>query len=109
MKYYEKNGAVNNKVQPYVFTVERVQDQLMGVAECRVRSKLTNEELEQLKEDISGQASDDFGEGFEQRPIKTADGEIYISLWNSNRSWNVMTQDEMEQIKDQRMGRIKFD
>lgn len=109
MKYYGKNDAVNNKVQSYVFTVECVQDQLMGVAECHVQGKLTNEEVELLKEDISGQASDGFGEGFEQRPIKTADGEIYVSLWNSNRSWNVMTQDEMEQTQDQRMGGMKFD
>lgn len=109
MKYYGKNDVVNDKVQSYTFTVERAQDQLMGVAECHVQGELTNEELELLKEDISGQASDGFGEGFEQRPIKTADGEIYVSLWNSNRSWNVMTQDEMEQAQDQRMVGMKFD
>lgn len=108
MKYYGKNDAVNDKVQSYVFTVERAQDQLMGVAECHVRGELTNEELEQFKEDISGQASDGFGEGFEQRPIKTADGEIYVSLWNSGKSWNIMTQDEMEQAQSQRMGGMKY-
>ncbi len=74
----------------------------MGVAECRVQGKLTDPELEQLKDYISGQASDGFGEGFEQRGIKTADGEINVSLWNSDKSWSIRTKDELEQ--SQQMG-----
>jgi len=97
MKYYDEDDSVNRNVQSYVFTVEQVQDKLMGVAECRVKGDLTPEELERLKDGISGQASDGFGEGFEQRPIKTADGEINVSLWSSDKSWSIMTQDELEQ------------
>ena len=107
MRYYHENDSVNQKVRSYVFTVEQVQDQLMGVAECRVQGELTTEELEQLKEEIAGQASDGFGEGFEQRPIKTGDGEIYVSLWSSDRSWSIMTQDELEQ--SQQMGGMKLE
>jgi hypothetical protein len=61
MKYYHEDDGVNKKVQSYVFTVERVQDKLMGVAECRVQGELTAEELERLKDYVSGQASDGFG------------------------------------------------
>ena len=75
---------------------------LMGVAECRVRGELTDAELEQLKDAVVGQAADGFGEGFEQRPIKTGDGELYVSLWSSDRSWSIMTRDELEQ--GQQMG-----
>lgn len=107
MKYYGTDDAVNDKVRSYVFTVERVQGQLMGVAECRLKTELTAEELERLKEDISGQASDGFGEGFEQRPIKTPGGEIYVSLWSSEKSWTIMTQDELEQ--SQQMGGMRLD
>jgi len=32
---------------------------------------------------VCGQNSDGYGEGFEQRPIKTPDGEIYVSFWDS--------------------------
>lgn len=102
MEYYGADDGVNNKVRSYVFTVERVQGQLMGVAECRIQGDLTAEELDRLKETIIGQAADGFGEGFEQRPIKTGEGEIYVSLWSSDKSWSIMTRDELEQ--GQQMG-----
>ena len=107
MKYYGKDDALNNKVQSYVFTVERVQGQLMGMAECRVRGELTGAELEQLKDTVVGQAADGFGETFEQRPIKTGDGELYVSLWSSDQSWSIMTRDELEQ--GQRMGGMRLE
>ncbi|CUX71744.1 hypothetical protein BN3590_04449 [Clostridium sp. C105KSO15] len=107
MRYYHENDSVNQKVRSYVFTVEQVRDQLMGVAECRVQGELTASELEKLKGIISAQASDGFGEGFEQRPIQTDDGEIYVSLWSSDRSWSIMTQDELEQ--SQQMGGMKLE
>lgn len=102
MEYYHDEDSVNEKVHSLVFTAETVGCELMGVAECRVKGELTVEEMELLKDYISGQASDGFGEGFEQRPIKTSDGEICVSLWSSDKNWSIMTQDELEQ--DQRMG-----
>ncbi len=107
MKYYHEDDGVSQKVQSFVFTVEEVNSRLMGVAECRVHGELTDEELEQLKDYISGQASDGFGEGFEQRPIKTTDGEIYVSLWSSEKKWSILSQDELEQ--SQQMGGMKLE
>jgi hypothetical protein len=77
------------------------------VAECRVQGELTAEELERLKDYVSGQASDGFGEGFEQRPIKTAEDEIYVHLWSSDKRWSIMTRDELEQ--GPQMGGMKFE
>jgi hypothetical protein len=99
MKYYGKDDGVNDKVQSFVFTAERVDSRLMGVAECRVRGELTADELQQLKDYVTGQASDGFGEGLEDRPIKTADGEIYVSLCSGGKSWSIMTQDELAQSR----------
>ena len=106
MKYYHKNDSVNEKVQSLFFTVAQIGDKLMGVAECRVQGDLSNVEIAQLKEYVTGQASDGFGEGFEQRPIKVSDGEIYVSLWNSDKNWNIMTQEELG--NSQQMGGLQF-
>ncbi len=107
MEYYGKDDSVNQKVQSYTFTVERVQGRLMGMAECRIRGELTVDELDRLKENVSGQASDGAGESFEQHPIKTPDDEIYVHLWNSDKHWSIMTRDELEQ--SHQMGGMKFE
>ena len=106
MKYYHKNDSVNEKVQSLFFTVAQIGDKLMGVAECRVQGDLSNVEIAQLKEYVTGQASDGFGEGFEQRPIKVSDGEIYVSLWNSDKNWSIMTQEELS--NSQQMAGLQF-
>lgn len=97
MKYYHGNAAVNQKVHSCAFTVERVRDQLMGVAECQVKGCLTGPELENLKEFLLGQVADGWGEGFEQRPIQTGDGEIYVSFWNDSPGWSIQTEQEFKQ------------
>lgn len=107
MTYYHDDDGVNQKVKSYVFTVEEHHGKLWGVAECEVYGALTGEEMAALRENISGQASDGAGEGFEQRPIKTAGGELYVSLWSSDKSWRVMTEDEMYQ--SQRMGGMRLE
>ena len=49
----------------------------------------------QQKETITGQASDGFGEGFEQRAIQTPDGEVYAHLWSPDDSWSIQTEQEL--------------
>ena len=60
MRYYDDHDSVNAKVSKYVFTVELIEGELMGVAVLTLNDELTPKELEKIKDIITGQASDGY-------------------------------------------------
>ena len=95
MHWYHDKDGVEQKVRSVVFAVEERGRQLWGVAECRITQDLSPQELTKLKDYISGQASDGWGEGFEQREIKLdRSEELYVHLWNDSDSWSIQTEEE---------------
>ena len=85
MNWYDRSDSINNKVYSAFPSVEVIDRKLMGVTTLRIRGELTNEEQKALNDYLTGQYSDGWGEGFEQREIETGDRdcpEIYVSFWN---------------------------
>lgn len=58
---------------------------IYGKIDCYLNEELNTEEIEKLRSAISGQNSDGFGESFEQRAIKTDDGDLYVSFLEFQR------------------------
>ncbi len=90
MIYYDESSPVNEKVVSAFPSVEVRNGELVGVLTCRLTEPLTDSEMAEFQDWWTGQAADGWGEGFEQREIKTdAFGTIYVSFWNSSDSWQI--------------------
>ena len=95
MEYFSGSPEVDEKVVSLHLSAEIVDNQLYGVAVCRIKGELTPAQLDELKESCIGQYADGWGEGVEQRPRQTSEGELYIHFWQGDRSFFLRTAQEM--------------
>lgn len=90
---YLDNQLLKQRVVNMFPGIEEVNGCLYGVMTMVSRGDLTSQEMDAVIESWSGQASDGWGEGFEQREIETPEGELYVSFWQSEDSFEILPED----------------
>ena len=81
MQYYHEDDSLRSKVIRAVPSVDEVNGELVGSLCVDTNAELTAEEQAKLCDYISGQYSDGWGEGFEQREIDVGDGSLCVHFW----------------------------
>lgn len=84
MEYYHEEDGVKAKVSSAVVSVEYHEGRLCGCATVELSEPLEGDEPTRLMEYLSGQYSDGFGEGFEQRDIAVEGGVLNVHLWQTH-------------------------
>lgn len=92
---YIHDEALSRKVSSIYPGVEEHGGELWCVTEVKTYGELTPAEYAELTDWLSGQFSDGWGEGLEQRDIKTSEGELYVSFWSSSDRFFIKPEDEM--------------
>ncbi len=81
MDYYDRNPAIKEKVVSAVISVKEADGVLYGCTTLELKEYLDSAELEELCDYITGQYSDGWGEGFEQRDIEVDGGTLNVHFW----------------------------
>ena len=84
MQYYHEDDSVRSKVVSAVPSVEICGNKLCGCMNVELREPLNEGEQAVLCDYISGQYSDGWGEGFEQRDIRVEDGTLAVHFWQDH-------------------------
>ncbi|MCI9144719.1 MAG: hypothetical protein HFH87_19225 [Lachnospiraceae bacterium] len=90
---YLDNRLLRQRIDSIFPGIEEIGGRLYGVATVVSRGGLDQQEMEAVMEYWSGQASDGWGEGFEQREIKVDEGELYVSFWQSDDTYEILPED----------------
>ena len=84
MQYYHEGDSVRGKVVTAIPSVETHGNKLCGCLTVELNEPLLDDEQTILCNYISGQYSDGWGEGFEQREISVGDGKLYVHFWQDH-------------------------
>ena len=107
--YFYDDDNAQAKMVTARWDVAEKNGRLFGKVDFKLREPFTAEEKEKVREWVRGQNSDGFGEGLEQRPIETEDGDLYVSMWNSGDDYFIYDQNEMNNyLSQQQSGGMKL-
>lgn len=93
---YLDDAMLKRKVYSMKPAVEEWNGRLWGVLEVQSYGQLSKSNLYAVIQEWSGQESDGWGEGFEQREIEVDSGELCVSFWDSDRGFFIKTEQELK-------------
>lgn len=82
--YQYSDEEVCEKVKAIDVTVCCRKGQLMACTTVRLNQSLTDTEMQDLQDFVTGQFSDAWGEHFEQQEIRVDGGTIYVHFWQAD-------------------------
>lgn len=102
--YFHGSAGAKAKLISADWDVENVNGALYGVIRTGLREPFSPEEEQEWIDELTGQAADGFGEGLEQREIKTEDGDIYVSFWHSGEDYFMENETDFRQRMSDHLG-----
>lgn len=93
--YFGRSKTAETKLKSAVWDVENLRGELFGKVTAILSEDFTPDEEKIFIDWISGQNSDGLGEGFEQRPVSTDIGDMYISMWDSSDNYKITPAEDM--------------
>ena len=103
--YFDGSPSAKAKLVSAFWDVEPRDGTLYGKVELYLTAPLTAEEKKEISEWVVGQNADGLGEGLEQHPVNTDDGDLYVSMYDSPDYW-ICDAEEFEDRLSQSHGPI---
>ena len=94
MYWYHDGGTIDEKIYSAHMDVEVSGGELVGLIRAKVLGELTDDEMATFIDYCTGQLSDGAGESFEQKYVRTDDGDIKVSFWSDDEAWELVPEDE---------------
>ncbi len=95
-QYFYDNPDIESKLESIVWGFEIFDNKLYGVTTVELTESIDMDEINELRDWISGQNSDGLGEGFEQQDFDVDEGRLSVSLWDFH-DYFICTEEEFQQ------------
>lgn len=102
MDYFDGSAAIKEKVISAIPSVKQKEGVLYGCTTLELTTFLEQPETEELYEYVTGQYSDGWGEGFEQRDIPVEDGNLNVHFWQCGRDFRFLAASEIQAPAEER-------
>ena len=102
MQYFDGSPSIKEKVESAVVSVKEVNHVLYGCVTLQLKDHLQSNEMPELCEYITGQYSDGWGEGFEQRDIPVEEGNLNVHFWQCGKDFRFLVASEIQDPAEER-------